>query len=392
MDRLELDALLTSEALTLLDTVASADDVVRSVTKLRSQGHSPAVVSAVLGQVALRRKAADKFGPFAATMLFSASGLEMATRLTVGSHHAGRFVSAGIKSVADIGCGIGGDSLAFAGAGLRVTAIDSDPVTAALAAYNLQPFPDVTVVHGGLDNVPWDTVEGLWFDPARRTGATRQSRPEEWSPSLDVVFQHAKTHPSGIKLAPGMDRDVIPEGMEAQWVSYKGSVVEMVLWSGSLTRPGVTRSALVLHDGRAVEFTGPADSPDAPVGDLREYVIEPDGAVIRARLIGDLARTHDAHMVDSSIAYMTASQPAHSPLAQSFRVLETTPFTLKNVKTLVAAAQLGTLEIKKRGVDINPAQLRTQLPLKGSGSGVLIVTRLHGQKTAILAERVTSEV
>ena len=161
MDRLELDALLTSEALTLLDTVASADDVVRSVSKLRSQGHSPAVVSAVLGQVALRRKAADKLGPFAATMLFSASGLEMATRLTVGSHHAGRFVSAGMKSVADIGCGIGGDSLAFAGAGLSVTAIDSDPVTAALAAYNLQPFPDVTVVHGGLDNVPWGTVEGL---------------------------------------------------------------------------------------------------------------------------------------------------------------------------------------------------------------------------------------
>lgn len=392
MDRLELDALLTSEALSLLDTVTSADDVVHSVTKLRSQGHSPAIVSAVMGQVALRRKAADKFGPFAVNMLFSATGLEMATRLSVASHHAGRFVSAGVTSIADIGCGIGGDSLAFAGAGLRVTALDSDPVTAAIAAYNLQPFPEVTVVHGGLEDVPWETVEGLWFDPARRTSNTRHSRPEEWSPSLEVVFQHARTHPSGIKLAPGMNRGVIPEGMEAQWVSYKGNVVEMVLWSGSLTRPGVTRSALVLNEGRAAEFTGPADSPDAPVGELQEYVIEPDGAIIRARLIGDLARTHDAHMVDSTIAYMTASRPVNSPLAQSFRVLETTPFTQKNLKALVAAAHLGTLEIKKRGVDIDPAQLRTQLPLKGSGSGVLIVTRLQGQKTAILAERVTSEV
>ncbi len=390
MERRELEALLTPESLRLLasiDTPHSPDTVVSEVARLRKQGHSLETVSAVMGQVALRQKARDKFGTFADRMLFSAESLEVASRLDVASHHAGRFLSAGISSVTDAGCGLGGDALAFAGAGLTVRAIERNAVTAALASYNLQPFDLVTIEQAEVETLDLSSAESLWFDPARREGTRRLTNPHDWSPSLEWVFGQARTTPTGIKLAPGMERTLIPEGCEAQWVSWKGSVVEMVLWWGALAKGGVTRSALVLTDRGGAEFTGPHDSEDAPVGELLEYLLEPDGAIIRARLIGDLARFHGAHMIDSTIAYMTSQAPVTSPLMQCFRVRKSVPYSTKNVQSLIREAQLGTLEIKKRGIDADPATLRRTLPLQGEGSATLILTRVGGKKTAILADR-----
>src|SRR5690606_36260339 len=173
MDHGELDALLTPEALRLideLDPVETVSDVARTVSRLRDAGHGPELVSAVVGQVRLRHRAPAKFGEFASRMLFTRAGLEQATRMSVSAHHAGRFVRAGISSVADLGCGIGGDSLAFASLGLKTLSVDADEVTAALAAYNLRPFGDaVEVRHGTAEETNVDDVKAVWLDPARRT-------------------------------------------------------------------------------------------------------------------------------------------------------------------------------------------------------------------------------
>ena len=70
---------------------SSATDVVALVSKLRSQGHDPATVAAVLTQAKLRKRAVAKFGEFASQMLFTEAGLEQASRLKVAAIHAGRF-------------------------------------------------------------------------------------------------------------------------------------------------------------------------------------------------------------------------------------------------------------------------------------------------------------
>src|SRR5690606_7550577 len=125
----------------------------------------------------LRHRASAKFGEFAHHMLFTRAGLEQATRMSVSAHHAGRFARASIGSVADLGCGIGGDSLAFASLGLRVTSVDADEVTAALAAYNLRPFGDaVTVLHGTAEGTDIDGIDAVWLDPARRTKGHSETR------------------------------------------------------------------------------------------------------------------------------------------------------------------------------------------------------------------------
>src|SRR3954447_9901314 len=143
MDVAELRALLSPEGLRLLDEVGPIEataDVVRIVSRLRGAGHSGELVAAVLGQARLRAKAVAKFGDFASRMLFTPEGLEQATRLRVAALHAGRFAEAGVDVVADLGCGIGADAMAFAALDLGVVAVERDELTAAVAAYNLAPF------------------------------------------------------------------------------------------------------------------------------------------------------------------------------------------------------------------------------------------------------------
>jgi SAM-dependent methyltransferase len=387
----ELRALLTPEGLRLLDEVGAvtADaDVVRIVSRLRAAGHSPDLVAAVLTQARLRTRARSRFHEFADRMLFTPDGLEQATRLQVAAQHAGRFARAGMTSVADLGCGIGADALAFASLGLRVVAVERDEVTAAIAAYNLAPFPETRVVNGdALEAEPAD-VDALWFDPARRAGGRRHADPADWSPPLDAVFARAAERPTGIKLGPALDHALLPEGVEAQWVSVDREVVELVVWSGALARAGVGRAALLLTGAGATELTGAEAAPDAPVGALGAYLLEPDGAVIRARLIGELARRVDGRMLDPTIAWITCDAPPQTPFGQVFRVREELPFDERRLKSALRERGIGTLEIKKRGVDVDPAKLRTRLSLRGSEVATLVLTRLAGRRTALLVDRV----
>ncbi|WP_311258819.1 class I SAM-dependent methyltransferase [Microbacterium sp. WCS2018Hpa-9] len=398
MEISELRALLTPEGLKALDELGPVDevaDVARIVSRLRAAGHSPELVSAVVGQARLRAKAKGKFGDFASRMLFTRAGLEQATRLGVAARHAQRLRRAGITRVADLGCGIGGDSLAFVGAGLDVIAVDADEVTAAIAAYNLAPFGDSAVVtHGTAEThlpVDGDETQAIWMDPARRTAGhseTRRVSSNDYSPPLDWAFDVASRISTGIKLGPGHDRDSLPDDAEAQWVSAEGSVVELVLWTRALARDGIRRSALVIRGERSHELTAGADAEDAPVRELGAFLHEPDGAVIRARLIGDVARSLDAGMLDERIAYLTSDTAVTSPFVQSFRVRETMPANPKAISAVLKANDVGSLEIKKRGMDIDPAAFRKKLTLRGDRSATLILTRVGDQRRAILADRV----
>jgi hypothetical protein len=391
VDVAELRALLSTEGLRLLDDVGEIDataDVVRVVSRLRAAGHAGDVVAAVLGQARLRSKARAKFGEFASRMLFTPDGLEQATRLSVASLHAGRFASAGIDVVADLGCGIGADALAMAALDLGVLAVERDELTAAVASFNLAPFDGARVELGDATTTDLTGVGGVWLDPARRASGSRLNNPADWSPSLDWAFAVAQTLPTGIKLGPGLDRALLPDDGEAQWVSVDGEVVELAVWSGALARPGVGRAALVLRAGAPAELTAPADSEDAETGALGDYLLEPDGAVIRARLIGDLARRVDGRMLDATIAWITSDRIPSTPFGASFRVLERFPLDVKTLKKELAAREIGRLEIKKRGVDVDPAAFRARLSLKGSASATLVLTRVAGARVALLAERV----
>jgi SAM-dependent methyltransferase len=325
-------------------------------------------------------------------MLFTEAGLEQATRLPVAARHAGRFRAAGLRRVADLGCGIGGDALALAALELEVTAVDADEITATIASFNLAPFPTATVEQRRAEDVDLRAIDGVFLDPARRTAGHAQTErltdPDDYTPSLGFAYELATGRSVGLKLGPGFDRDLIPSTAEAQWVSADGQVVELGLWFGALARPGIHRAALVLRGDEAHELTAEADSVDEETGPLGEYLYEPDGAVIRARLIGDLARRIGGRMLSDQIAYITADEPVETPFAAGFRILETLPYAEKDLRKALRQRGIGTLEIKKRGVDVDPAALRRRLALNGDRPATLVLTRVAGRHTALLAERI----
>jgi hypothetical protein len=394
MERAEVIELLSHDGLRLLDSLPPYErstDVVRLSTRLRADGNSPSLVRAVLTQARLRARAADKFGEFASRMLFTEAGLEQATRLRVAAVHAGRFRDAGIGRVADLGCGIGGDAMAMAAIGLEVEAVERDEVTAALASYNLAPFPDATVSLGEAVDASLDRVGGVYLDPARRTAGhddTRRIDSADYSPPMSFALDIASRLPTGIKLGPGFDRSAIPDDAEAQWVSESGQLVEMGLWFGAVARAGVRRSALVLSATGVAELTALADSPDEPSGELGDYLYEPDPAVIRARLIGDVARELDGRMLDAHIAYITADAHVPTAFATAFRVLEELPSRERDLAAALRSRRIGTLEIKKRGADVDPAALRKRLSLKGTESATIVMTRTGERHRTLLVERV----
>ena len=390
MDPAELTTLLSPEGLRLLDSLPPYDsrqDVVRMVAELRKDGHPPELVAAVLTQSKLRARASTKFGPFASRMLFTEAGLEQATRLSVAAHHAGRFAAAGLTTVADLGCGIGADALALAALDLSVTAVDRDEVTAAVAAYNLAPWDTATVVHGDAESVELGAFDGVYLDPARRNTSRRLSDPAQWSPSLTFAYGVGAAMPTGIKLGPGIDRELLPPDAEAQWVSVDRDVLEVGVWCGALARPGIRRAALVIGTHGQAELTAVADTPDVETGPLGDFVYEPDGAIIRARLIGDLARRLDARMVSPDIAYLTSDTAVDTPFATRFRVLERWPFDPRYLSRELRSRSIGSLEIKKRGVDVDPALLRKKLALRGPESATLIITRVAGRHAVLLVSR-----
>ncbi|XKH58256.1 class I SAM-dependent methyltransferase [Citricoccus nitrophenolicus] len=445
---------LTPEGWSLLNSLEGyrESEALALSTRLRGEGHAPELVSAVLTQLKFRSKAAAKFGPFAGHMVFTRAGLEQATRMNVAALHAGRFAAAGVASVADLGCGIGADSMALAALDLEVTAVERDETVAAAATINLMPFPNASVVCAdaeewlealggagtdgtvGANAVVADQAmslpspgqeapsgtsagtsarasarpQGFWLDPARRvvssSGSSRVFDPEAFSPPLSFVERLADTGaPVGVKLGPALPHASVPDGCEAQWVSVDGSLTEAVLWFNALARPGVRRSALVLGGGSAATGgggesaaggAGPAsgaeggrspaelssaenfgDSPAVPVAGLEgltDYLYEPDPAVIRAGLVADLIEREftavGGRLLDEHIAYFCADDAVDTPFATGYRVLEVMPYKVKGLRRWVKETGVGRLDIKKRGVDVTPEELR-RLLMTGQGKG-----------------------
>ncbi len=397
MNRNGFLSLISPEGQALLAEIGEIDskaDMVKIVSKLRGKGHPAELVATVLTQIKLRRRARAKFGEFADRMFFTEEGLEQASRLKVAAIHAGRFRDQKLTSIADLGCGIGAETLAFASLDMNVTAYELDEVTAAIATYNLAGFENVKVEHADVTEVSLDTFDGLFIDPARRdlkdstTNINKRKYDiNDFSPSFDFVLEAAKLKPTIVKLGPGLDHKDIPEDAEAVWVSDDGDLVELTLYFGVLRRKEVKRAALLLSPKGSFEITSSqSERVDAPLGELGKYLYEPDAAVIRSHLVGDLAIELGLNIFSNEIAYLSGNEELSSPWLKGYEVLENLVFDRKKLKAYLREKKIGTLEIKKRGADITPEQLRRELDPKGPESATLIVTRVEGAHRVLVVK------
>jgi hypothetical protein len=373
--------LLTDDGQQLLARAADAPaDPLRAHTELRRTA-GPGHVAAALTQVGLRRKAEAKFGDLAARMYFTPDGLEQATRLPVATHRAARLQAAQRETLVDLGCGIGGDLIASARAGLTCAGVDLDPVRVAVAEANLAALdlPGAVMVADAttVDHSPFDVA---FADPARRTGRGRTFDVDDWTPPWPFV-EGLLRRDACVKVAPGIPHAIIPDGVEAEWVSDHGEVKEAALWSGRLAT--TERRATVIGDGGLATLTE-EDDPGAGVVPVGRFLYEPDGAVIRAGLVTAVAAGVQGGLVDEHIAYVTSDAAMRTPFARGYEVLEELPYREKALRAALRERNVGTLTIKKRGVDVVPEQLRKRLDLSGDETATVVLTRVAGHGTALL--------
>ncbi|WP_289033145.1 class I SAM-dependent methyltransferase [uncultured Arsenicicoccus sp.] len=413
MDLATTRALTSPEGLALLEGLppyAEASSLATS-TALRRDGHSPELVAAVLTQSRLRQRGRAKLGDAVDRLLLTPDGLEQATRPQVARQHAERLVAAGIRTVHDLGCGLGLDAAAMAEAGLEVLAVDADPVTAELAGHNLAqvplpagtPAPQVRCARAeevADEGVGAGRHTAVWLDPARRTpgvadatGRTRRTfRLDDLAPSWELVQEVAgRVRAAGAKLSPAFPHAARPVGAEAQWVSWRGEVVECVLWWGDAAR-WAGRTALVM-DGDAATLGSAhvvteADLPDdgpAPGSGRGELLHEPDRAVIRAGLVGALEALTGGAELDEGVGYVRSPGGGQVgvPWARTYRILDEIPLQDKVIRAWCRQRSIGDLTLKKRGVDADPDRLRRSLKLRGDGRATLVLTRQSGRPVAL---------
>jgi SAM-dependent methyltransferase len=344
-------------------------------------GTPPELLAVALTQAELRARAVDKFGELAGSMYFTPDGLEQATRLTVATHRAARLGVFGAATVLDLGCSIGGDLVAFARAGLTAAGVDLDPVRVAVAEANLAALglPGAVQVADALavDIRPFDVA---FADPARRSGRGRTFSPDAWTPPWSFV-ESLLAGDACVKTAPGIPHELVPAGVEAEWVSDHGEVKEAALWGGRLAT--VDRRATVIRDGGLATLTE-EDDPGADVVPLGRFLYEPDGAVIRAGLVTAVAAGVRGGLLDRRIAYVTADESFRTPFARSYEVLETLPYREKQLRAALHERGVGRLTIKKRGVDVVPDQLRKRLALTGDEEATIVLTRVDGHGACLL--------
>lgn len=345
------------------------------------------VARAALEIAILRQEAAAKF-PFASQMYFTRPALEQASGYEVASYRARRF--AGCGRLVDLGCSIGGDTLALATQAPAV-GIDLDSLRLAMARANLQTL--------GLDEkAHWVQADlladlpvqisasgGLFFDPARRSEGKRLFSVQDYQPSLSVIEKWLPYCPAlGVKISPGVRLEEI-EGFDAEveFISLRGELKEAVLWFGPLRT--AHRRATLLPGPHTMVAPGTVVGGQIPLRDPLAYIYEPDPAILRAGLVQPLGEQLDAAQLDPDIAYLTSDRLVQTPFARAWAIESWMPFGIKRLRAALRQRGVGRVVVKKRGSPLQPEELIAALRLEGGNlERVLFLTHLRGRPIVIV--------
>jgi len=389
MDLTTFHALRTAEGQRCLAEAVARDvsDATALTVSTALRPRYPAdLVAAAITQALLRARATTKFGADAARMYFTAEGLEQATGAAVAMHHAARYPAA--SRIADLCCGIGGDLRALATAH-DVLAVDRDPLTAAIAEANADALGiarHVTVRCADVTTLDLAGYNAAFLDPARRANGQRVFDVRHYQPPWSFIETlAARVGNVGVKVAPGIPHGLVPVNAEAEWVSVNGDVKEAALWFGGLRTGEIARRATLLPMGDTLADTRMDDAAHPPVGAPRRYLYEPDGAVIRAGLVGAVAAHVDGALLDPTIAYITSDGYVDTPFAHAWAITDVMPFNLKRLRAFLKARGIGGAIIKKRGSPLDPDALTRDLRLIGPARATLFLTHIAGVHSVIVA-------
>lgn len=364
----------------------SAASMLADIAELRARyaGHDAALIETVT----CRRRARGKLRG-ADDLLLSDEALQQATNSVVAEHRAAEIAARFPDAVVhDITCSIGAELIELERcAGIRgVIGSDLDRIRLAMAQHNA---PGATLLVADA-LTPTSTADVVLADPARRSGSGRVFRLDQLAPPLLDLLTNYSGRTLIVKCAPGLDYSMLRNRFgfdgEVQVTSLDGGVREAVLWSGPGMEP-IRRATVLRTEAEGLVTSDEVtdrEPDDVPVGDIGEWIVDPDGAIVRAGLVRHYAYRHGLGLLDPQIAYLTGdSVPAGE---RGFRIVEQVGIAEKALRKALAAHDCGTLEILVRGLDVDPDRLRKRLKLKGSRPLSLVVTRIGRKGVGFLCE------
>jgi len=307
----------------------------------------------------------------------------------VSAYRAERYV--GFRRVIDLGCSIGGDTLALAKR-LPALGIDLDPLRLQIAAANAMALGlrDRTAFVQA-DLYAWlparaSTDIALFFDPARRSRERRAFHVWDYQPPLEVVVRWLAHFPaSGVKISPGVDlNELINFDAEVEFISMAGELKEAVLWFGPLK--SATRRATLLPGPYSLTADSSVLSEKATLSEPLRFIYEPDPAILRAGLVRPLAQQLEAAQLDEDIAYLTSAEVRPTPFARAWEIETWLPFNLKHLRDFLRQRKVGKITVKKRGSPLEPEALIRDLRLKGDQERTIFLTHFMGKPIVILAQ------
>ncbi|OSC39227.1 SAM-dependent methyltransferase [Mycobacterium decipiens] len=324
----------------------------------------------------LRRRASGKLGELCpnlevAQWLFTDEALQQATAAPVALHRAGRLAG---RVVHDATCSIGTEMAALRGSAARTIGSDIDPVRLAMARHNLGALGMEADLCRADALHPVTRDAAVVVDPARRSSGRRRFRPADYQPGLGPLLDCYRGRDLVVKCAPGIDFEQVGRlgfDGEIEVVSYRGAVREACLWSAGLAGSGVRRRASILDSGEQISDAEPDGCPVRPAG---RWIVDPDGAVVRAGLVRHYGARHGLWQLDPDIAYLSGDRLP--PAVRGFEVLEQLAFDERRLRQVLAALDCGAAEILVRGVGVDPDVLRRRLRPRGSRSLSVVITRI----------------
>jgi SAM-dependent methyltransferase len=349
-----------------------------------------ALAKAALETVLLRQQARPKF-PQAEQLYFTREALEQASGAIVSGYRAGRL--AAYECVADLCCGIGGDTLGLAQAGRTVLAVETDPLRAAMTTANVAAvgLADRVQVHQtDALTIGLPAVQAVFADPSRRAGGTRQLDPEHYLPPLSAVqARWPADFPLAVKIAPGVPWPSIAQlNAEVEFIAVAGELKECVLWFGPLRT--ARRRATLLPAG--VSLAADTVPPLPPLQPVNRFVFDPDPAIVRAGLTALLAQQFHLHPVDPIGPLLTGPHGLDSPLVTAYAVEWAERYHPRRLRDYLRQHHIGRVTPVQIGSRLDPREVMSQLKFTGSEHRLLLLTRVAGTQWMLIAQRLQAPV
>ncbi|MDD3051308.1 MAG: class I SAM-dependent methyltransferase [Candidatus Cloacimonetes bacterium] len=334
----------------------------------------------------IRKRTASKTSD-AYKYLYSDKSGQQASSDSLCKYHGEKFRD--FLVIADLCCGAGMDLVSIAPGKELCFAVDTDENTLLTAEYNCDQagFNNVSFVNSGAELFDED-VQAVFIDPDRRIGQRRSISLEGMSPDWDCVLRLIKKYENvAVKMSPALDyrslKIEVPHTFE--FISVHNELKEILLCTGVLAENGIRRKAVVLPENYILGSQSLNSETQIQLSTLKEFVFEPDSAIIRAGLVSDYAELNKLFFLDEHIALLTTNERTELS-GRFYSVIDSFSYNLKKLQKYIRENRIGSASIKTRGFSDTVENFRKKITFRGENSCVIFIIRNAKKHEIIITE------